>query len=70
MTYLFWSFAVVWIGLFAYMRVLMRRTSALEQEMRRLVAGISDASRTAQRTEDRSAPVRRDAPSPVSRAAP
>jgi CcmD family protein len=69
MTYLFWSFAVVWIGLFAYMRALMRRTSALEQEMRR-PGGVSDAPPTEQDTDDRSAPVHRDVPSPVSRAAP
>jgi CcmD family protein len=36
MTYLFWSFAVVWIGLFAYVRLLMRRTRALEEDVRRL----------------------------------
>ena len=34
MTYLFWSFAVVWIGLFAYVRLLMRRTRALEEDVR------------------------------------
>lgn len=36
MTYLFWSFAVVWIGLFVYIRMLMRRTRALEEDVRRL----------------------------------
>jgi CcmD family protein len=70
MTYLFWSFAVVWIGLFAYVRALMRRTSALEQEVRRLAGEVSDASRTGQHTEDRAARVHRDVPLPVSRAAP
>lgn len=70
MTYLFWSFAVVWIGLFAYMRALMRRTGALEQEMRRLAGEVSDAPRAGQHTEEGPGPVRRDVPSPVSRAAP
>jgi CcmD family protein len=35
-TYLFWSFAIVWIGLFIYLRMLMRRARALEDEVRRL----------------------------------
>jgi CcmD family protein len=39
MTYLFWSFAIVWIVLFAYVRALMRRTRALEDEVRRLGGG-------------------------------
>ncbi|HLY23846.1 MAG TPA: CcmD family protein [bacterium] len=41
MTYLFWSFAVVWIGLFLYVRALMRRARALEDEVRRLGGGAS-----------------------------
>src|SRR5579864_9712559 len=36
MTYLFWSFAIVWIALYVYVRVLMRRTRVLEDEVRRL----------------------------------
>jgi CcmD family protein len=36
MTYLFWSFAIVWVGLFLYVRALMRRARALEDEVRRL----------------------------------
>jgi CcmD family protein len=39
MSYLFWSFAIVWIALFVYVRVLMRRTRALEDEVRRLGGG-------------------------------
>ena len=39
MTYLFWSFAIVWIALFIYVRALMRRTRALEDEVRRLGGG-------------------------------
>ncbi|HLW47646.1 MAG TPA: CcmD family protein [bacterium] len=70
MTYLFWSFAVVWIGLCAYIRVLMRRTRMLEEELRRLAGEPSDAPRTASWMEDRPAPAGRDTPSPVSRAAP
>jgi CcmD family protein len=41
MTYLFWAFAVVWIGLFVYVRALMRRARALEDEVRRLGGGAS-----------------------------
>jgi CcmD family protein len=41
MTYLFWAFAVVWIGLFLYVRALMRRARALEDEVRRLGGGAS-----------------------------
>ena len=39
MSYLFWSFAVVWIALFIYLRALTRRTRALEDELRRLGGG-------------------------------
>ena len=39
MTYLFWSFAVVWVALFVYVRALVRRTRALEEELRRLSGG-------------------------------
>jgi CcmD family protein len=70
MTYLFWSFAVVWVALFAYVRALMRRTHALEGEVRQLAGGVAAASATAHRTEERPAPVRHEAPSPVGRAAP
>ncbi len=41
MTYLFWSFAIVWIGLFLYVRALMRRARALEDEVRRLSGSTS-----------------------------
>ncbi len=41
MTYLFWAFAVVWIGLFLYLRALLRRARALEDEVRRLGGGAS-----------------------------
>jgi CcmD family protein len=70
MTYLFWSFAIVWIALFAYVRVLLRRTHALEQEMRRLAAGAPQALEDRASTPDSGArpadprPVRRDAPTP------
>jgi CcmD family protein len=83
MTYLFWSFAVVWIALFAYVRLLMRRTRALEDEVRRLSGDLQpDTPRTAQPAEDRQAslgagsqpadprPVRREATSPASRGTP
>jgi CcmD family protein len=75
MMYLFWSFAVVWIALFAYVRGLMRRTHALEDEVHRLAHGLADA-RTPQEMKDPPAPAgagpgpadlrpaRRDAPSP------
>lgn len=39
MTYLFWSFAIVWIALFLYIRALLRRTELLEDEVRRLGGG-------------------------------
>jgi CcmD family protein len=70
MTYLFWSFAVVWIALFAYVRALVRRTRALEDEVRRLADGVSHVPRTAQLEEGGFTPLRRDAPSPAGRAAP
>lgn len=35
MTYLFWSFAIAWVALFFYVRALVRRTRALEDEVRR-----------------------------------
>lgn len=56
MTYLFWSFAVVWIALFAYVHALMRRTRALEEEVRRLEGEVPDATRTTPPLEDRPAP--------------
>jgi CcmD family protein len=68
MTYLFWSFAIVWIALFAYVRALLRRTRALEEEVGRLAGGLPDAPSTAHTMEERPAPVRQDASSPVSRA--
>ena len=33
MTYLFWAFAVVWVGLVAYLYGLMRRSRRLEREL-------------------------------------
>jgi CcmD family protein len=74
MTYLFWSFAVVWIALFAYVRALTRRTRALEEEVHRLAGGLADPS-TSHDLEHRPAtagedlrPVRRDAPPAAGRA--
>lgn len=39
MTYLFWSFALVWAALFVYVRALIRRARALEDEVKRLGGG-------------------------------
>jgi CcmD family protein len=36
MTYLFFGYLVVWIGIAIYLVVLQRRAAALEQEMRSL----------------------------------
>jgi len=33
MTYLFWAFAVVWVGLFAYLYGLVQRSRRLEREL-------------------------------------
>jgi len=33
MTYLFWAFAVVWVGLFAYLYRLVQRSLRLEREI-------------------------------------
>lgn len=41
MTYLFWSFVVVWVALFIYVRALARRARALEDEVKRLGGGTS-----------------------------
>ncbi len=49
MAYLFWAFAAVWIGLFAYLYGLVRRSRALERQVADLLdrarAG-SESSRT------------------------
>jgi len=54
MTYLFWAFAVVWIGLFAYLYGLVRRTQALEREVADLLDRAGPGPRSA-RTEIRPA---------------
>jgi CcmD family protein len=36
MAYLFWAFAVVWIGIFLYLYGLVRRSRALEREVAEL----------------------------------
>jgi CcmD family protein len=33
MTYLFWAFTVVWVGLFVYLYGLVRRSRRLEREL-------------------------------------
>ncbi len=38
MAYLFWAFAVVWLGLFAYLYGLVRRSRALERQVSELAA--------------------------------
>ncbi|HLW59698.1 MAG TPA: CcmD family protein [bacterium] len=38
MAYLFWAFAVVWIGIFLYLYGLVRRSRALEREVAELRA--------------------------------
>lgn len=43
MAYLFWSFAAVWIGIFAYLYALMRRMRALEHEIEEFVGRASSA---------------------------
>lgn len=62
MTYLFWAFAIVWIALFIYLRALMRRTRALEDEVQRLTGGDQDALRAPGQAPS-AAPVRSDEPS-------
>ncbi|HLJ62353.1 MAG TPA: CcmD family protein [bacterium] len=37
MTYLFWAFAVVWIGLFIYVYGLVQRSRRLERELGELI---------------------------------
>src|SRR5579884_1985970 len=37
MTYLFWAFALVWLGLFAYLYSLLRRSQALERQVSELL---------------------------------
>jgi CcmD family protein len=49
-TYLFWAFAAVWIGLFVYLRLIMRRTEALEREVEAL---LGRRERVAHPPEDR-----------------
>lgn len=36
MAYLFWAFVVVWLGIFAYLYGLARRSRALERQVARL----------------------------------
>lgn len=36
MAYLFWAFVVVWLGICAYLYVLMRRSRALERQVAQL----------------------------------
>jgi CcmD family protein len=36
MTYLFWAFAAVWVGIFLYLYVLIRRSQALAWEVEML----------------------------------
>ncbi len=36
MTYLFWAFAAVWIGIFLYLHALARRSQALAREVHTL----------------------------------
>jgi len=36
MTYLFWAFAAVWIGIFLYLYALIRRSQALAREVEAL----------------------------------
>jgi CcmD family protein len=38
MAYLFWAFAVVWLGIFAYLYGLTRRSRALERQVAELAA--------------------------------
>ncbi|HXX36931.1 MAG TPA: CcmD family protein [bacterium] len=40
MTYLFWAFAVVWIGLFLYLYRLVKRSRRLERELDELTARV------------------------------
>jgi len=44
MTYLFWAFAVVWIGLFAYLYRLVQRSLRLERDIDALTARPRDAT--------------------------
>jgi CcmD family protein len=37
MAYLFWAFAAVWIGLFLYLALLMRRSQALARDVEALL---------------------------------
>jgi CcmD family protein len=45
MTYLFWAFAVVWLGLFAYLYGLVRRSRALERQVAELSGRRSEPGR-------------------------
>ena len=36
MSYLFWAFAAVWVGIFLYLTALIRRTQALAREVETL----------------------------------
>ncbi len=37
MTYLFWAFAAVWLGIFLYLYGLVRRTQSLERQLADLI---------------------------------
>ncbi len=44
MTYLFWAFAAVWLGLFVYLYGLVRRSRALEGRLDDLTHGVRPPS--------------------------
>ena len=46
MTYLFWAFAVVWVGIFFYLYGLIRRSQALVREVEALREQLQRPPRT------------------------
>jgi CcmD family protein len=46
MTYLFWAFAVVWVGIFLYLYGLIRRSQALVREVEALREQLQRPPRT------------------------
>ena len=44
MTYLFWAFVAVWVAMFAYLRVLARKSRALAEEIESLRARTGNTS--------------------------
>jgi CcmD family protein len=55
MTYLFWAFAAVWLGMFIYLYGLVRRSRALERQVADLIERSRRAGSSAPpRTEERS----------------